>query len=92
MLLFHPLCHLDFVTEDKIQASGQPVHWAITFAFWAASWMKILGVSPSWTEFALELSFFILIVSDQAAFTGGMLQRIIGPQRAIDWKENKQET
>lgn len=26
MLLFHPICHLDFISEDKIQASCQNVH------------------------------------------------------------------
>lgn len=26
MLLFHPICHLHFRSEDKIQASGQNVH------------------------------------------------------------------
>lgn len=84
MLLFHPSCRSDFIAGGQIQASGQYVHSATTFAFRAASRMGIFGVRPGWTEFALKLPFFILIGSREAAFTDRMLQRIIGSQRAID--------
>lgn len=93
MVLFHPICHLDFTTGNIIEASsGQNVQEVSTFTLRAASWMEILCVSPRRTEFALELPFFILIGSHQAAFTDRMLQGIRGSQRAIDWRESKQET
>lgn len=85
MFLFHPICHLDSITGGKIQASSvQHVHVASTFTFRDVSRMEILGVSASWTEFALKLPFFVLVRSHQAAFTAKTRQRIKGSHRAFD--------
>ena len=84
MLLFHPICHLDSVTGGKTGSLGSTRAGGSTFTFRAVSRMQILSVSPSWTGFALQLPFFILIGSHQTAFAAKTLQRIMGSQRAFD--------
>lgn len=68
------------------------VQAAPTFTLRAVPRMEILSVHPSWTGFALELPFFILVRPHQTALTAETLQRVTGPQRAFDCREHKRET
>lgn len=46
--------------------------------------MEVSGMIPSWAEYAFQLAFFIMTVSNSAIFTDGVSQSILSSQMLLN--------